>query len=337
MGATLLITFPMKPRLNIEMTRRICLILLILLAGARLANADSIPPLYQLVAGGHTEVEVGKHSHLSRLALEKGLRWWVVAWQNHLKKPYKLKPGSMLKINNTHIVPTLVTDGLVINLPELNLYYFKDGVYQRRYALAVGKPSWPTPTGNYKIYEKRRNPTWNVPPSIQEEMEEQGQEVIEKVPPGPQNPLGKFWMGTTAEGVGIHATNRPWTVGYSTSHGCIRMLPDEIAKLFPQIELGTPVKIIYQPLKMALTPHGRIYLEANPNIYHWELHAMDWVRGMAAYYQIADRIDWKKVLEILKIRDGVARDITKEPGARPGATPKQVRLSPLHGHEAKLE
>jgi L,D-transpeptidase ErfK/SrfK len=337
MAATLLIIFPMKPRLNIEMTRRVWLILLILLTGARLANAETAPPLYHQVAGGEAAVEVVKGVSLSRLALERGLRWWVVPWQNHLKKPYKLEPGMVLKINNTHIVPAVLGDGLVINLPELNLYYFRNGVYQRRYALAVGKPSWPTPTGSYKIYEKRKNPTWNVPPSIQEEMEEMGREVVEKVPPGPKNPLGKFWMGTTAAGVGIHATNRPWTVGYSTSHGCIRMLPDEIAKLFPQIELGTPVKIIYQPLKLALTPQGRVYLESNSNIYHWELHSMKWVKAMAEYYKIADRIDWQKVQHFLKIRDGVARDITKEPVAPPPVTPKEVRLSPLHGKEVKLE
>jgi L,D-transpeptidase ErfK/SrfK len=319
------------------MTRRMWLILLVLLTGARLASAAADPPLYHQVAGGEAEVEMVKGVSLSRLALERGLRWWVVPWQNHLKKPYKLEPGMVLKINNTHIVPAVLSDGLVINLPELNLYYFRNGVYQRRYALAVGKPSWPTPTGSYKIYEKRKNPTWNVPPSIQEEMEEMGREVVEKVPPGPKNPLGKFWMGTTAAGVGIHATNRPWTVGYSTSHGCIRMLPDEIAKLFPQIGLGTPVKIIYQPLKLALTPQGRVYLESNSNIYHWELHSMEWVKAMAEYYKIEDRIDWQKVRPILKIRDGVARDISKEPVAPPPVTPKEVRLSPLQGKEVKLE
>jgi L,D-transpeptidase ErfK/SrfK len=321
----------------LKMTKRFWLIILVLLAGARLAAADSAPPLYKQVAGGESEFTATKKVALSRVALTKGMRWWVLAWRNKLKKPYVLKPGTTIKINNTHIVPTLVHDGLVINLPELNLYYFKDGAYQRRYALAVGKRSWPTPTGTYEIANKRRNPTWNVPPSIQEEMEAMGREVIEKVPPGPKNPLGKFWMGTSAPGVGIHATNRPWSVGHSTSHGCIRMLPKEIADLYPQIEVGTPVKITYQPLKLALTSNGRIYLEANPNIYHWELHSLKWVKAMADYYNLTDRIDWKKVPTILKIREGVARDITKEAPAPAPETPKQVRLSPLHDKKTKLE
>ena len=118
-------------------------------------------------------------------------------------------------------------------------------------------------------------------------------------------------MGTSAAGVGIHATNRPWSVGYFVSHGCIRMLPDEIAQLFPQVEVGTPVKIIYRPVKLALTPQGRIYLEAIPNIYRWKMHPLEWVKDMAEYYQITDRIDWDKVPPILKAREGIAQEVTK--------------------------
>jgi L,D-transpeptidase ErfK/SrfK len=326
------------------MVLRIWLIVLVLLTGVYPAAAtDVAPPLYHQVAGGEEKVEVAKRTNIANLALERGVRWTVVVGQNRLKKPYRLNPGESIKINNTHIVPDEVKNGLVINLPELNLYYLKDGVYQRRYALAVGKPSWPTPTGMYKIFEKRKNPIWNVPPSIQEEMEEQGQEVVEKVPPGPKNPLGKFYMGTTAAGVGIHATNRPWSVGYFVSHGCIRMLPHEIEQLFPQIPVGTPVKIVYRPIKIAVTPQGKVYLEANLNIYQWELHALDYVKAMAEYYQITDRIDWSKVPAILRKRDGIAHEVTKAPEAPTSvgtAVPPhsaEVRLSPLHDNAAKLE
>jgi L,D-transpeptidase ErfK/SrfK len=316
---------------------------LVLLTGARLAGADTAPPLYTQVAGGEHEITIEKPISVDRLALEKGVRWVTLVRENFLKKPYKLKPGMVLKINNTHIVPAELHNGLVINLPELRLYNFQNGAYQRRYALAVGKPSWPTPTGTYKICEKRTNPTWNVPPSIQEEMEEKGYEVLTKVPPGPKNPLGKYFMGTTASGVGIHATNRPWSVGYYVSHGCIRMLPNEIEQLFPEVAVGTPVKIIYRPVKLALTPHGRVYLEAVPNIYGWEMKPLEWVRDMAEYYNIADRIDWDKVPPILKARSGLAQDITKA-GAAPipvapltSNAPKEVRLSPLQGRDTKLE
>ena len=127
------------------------------------------------------------------------------------------------------------------------------------------------------------------------------------------------------------------------SHGCIRMLPNEIEQLFPQVEVGTPVKIIYRPIKLALTPQGRVYLEAVPNIYGWELHSLEWVQDMAEHYHITDRIDWDKVKPILKARSGIAQDITKAPAPPVAATPltpdapKEVRLSPLQGKEAKVE
>ncbi|MFA5110532.1 MAG: L,D-transpeptidase [Desulfobaccales bacterium] len=323
------------------MIRKVWLVLMVLLLAA-VADAapDAAPPLYQQLAGGETEIHVEKGMTIGRMAARNGVRWATVVRQNHLKKPFKLNPGMVIKINNIHIVPAELKsgNGLVINLPELNMYHFQSGVCQRRYALAVGKPSWPTPTGTYKIEEKRKNPIWNVPPSIQEEMEEMGMEVVEKVPPGPKNPLGKFFMATSASGVGIHATNRPWSVGSYVSHGCIRMLPDEISQLFPQVEVGTPIKIIYRPIKMALTPEGRVYLEANPNIYQWELQPLDWVKSMAEYYQIEDHIDWSKVPAILKVKDGIAHDITKDANAPPPAgSPKEVQLSPLHGKAAKLE
>lgn len=305
-------------------------------------------PLYWQIAGGQEEYVVEKRVSMVRLAQERGIKWTALGRRNHLKPPYRLKKGMVLKIDTTHIVPDELINGLIINLPELALYYFKDGFYQRRYTLAVGKPSWPTPTGNYKICDKRKNPTWNVPESIQEEMWEEGLEVLEQVPPGPKNPLGKFFMATTADGVGIHATNRPWSVGYYASHGCIRMLPNEIAKLFPQIKVGTPVKIIYRPVKMALTLEGRIFLEAHPNIYRRKIKFIDLVKELAQKSQLVERIDWDRVPKILKAKEGIAQDITRAPEepkaatATPPAPPasphrQESALFPLQRKEAKLE
>jgi L,D-transpeptidase ErfK/SrfK len=301
--------------------------------------------LYHLVTGGEVEYVVEKSQSLTHLALTQGLRPWVLSRQTKKKVNTRLKPGTRLKIDTSHIVPTELSQGLVINLPELLLYQFYMGVYQRRYALAVGKRSWPTPTGTYLILNKRQNPTWNVPVSIQEEMWNQGKEVIEKVPPGPRNPLGKYWLGTSADGVGIHATNNPWSIGNFVSHGCIRMLPDEISQLFPQVEVGTLVKIIYQPVKMALTRDGRIFLEAHPNIYHRKIKYLDYVKEVARSHQLEDRLDWQKVKTILKIKEGIAKDVTKEPLPTKSAAastygtrrPGELGLSPLQFRDTRIE
>jgi L,D-transpeptidase ErfK/SrfK len=300
--------------------------------------------LYHLVTGGDQEYQVEKSQSLNYVALTHGLRPWVLSRQTKQKVGTVFKPGALVKMDTSHIVPTELSDGLVVNLPELLVYQFHQGAYQRRYALAVGKKTWPTPTGTYRVLNKAENPTWTVPESIQEEMEDMGMEVVEKVPPGPKNPLGKYWIGTSAENVGFHATNRPWSVGHATSHGCMRMLPDEIAQLFPQVEVGAPVRIIYQPVKMALTRQGHIFLEAHPNLYDQKFDYLEYVKKLADSYQLASRIDWQKVDTILKIREGLAKDITKEPGSTkpamaplPSPPPKELGLSPLQVRDTRLE
>ncbi len=300
--------------------------------------------LYHLVTGGDEDYRAENPTSLTRLALHRGLKPWVLSRQTKLKVNTTLKPGSVIKIDTSHIVPTEVSHGLVINLPELLLYQFHLGAYQRRYTLAVGKPSWPTPTGSYIVLNKAENPVWTVPVSIQEEMYNMGREVVEKVPPGPNNPLGKFWIGTSAEGVGLHATNRPWSVGHYVSHGCMRMLPEEISQLFYQVEVGTLVKIIYQPVKMALNRQGRVFLEAHPNIYNRKIDYLDYVKKLAQSYQLDSRLDWRKIDTILKIKDGLAHDVTKDPAptkaaAAPPAPPKPRKLGlfPLQVNDTRIE
>jgi L,D-transpeptidase ErfK/SrfK len=300
--------------------------------------------LYHLVTGGEEVYQVEKKQSLNFLALEKGLRPWVLAKQTKLKVETLLKPGTVLKFDTTHIVPTELSDGLVVNLPELLVYQFYLGVYQRRYAIAVGRKTWETPTGFYKIVNKEMNPTWTVPDSIQDEMEDMGMTVIEKVPPGPKNPLGKYWIGTSGENLGFHATNRPWSVGHAVSHGCMRMLPSEIALLYPQVDVGAPVKIIYQPVKMALTRQGRVYLEAHPNIYDEKINYLEYVKTLAKSYQLESRIDWRKVDTILKIKEGLAKDITKEPAPTKSAAeppdyrrPRRLGLFPLQLQGTRIE
>jgi L,D-transpeptidase ErfK/SrfK len=327
------------------MRRALWLILLVLTGlSLPLPAAAQEATLYHLVTGGEQDYRVKERPSLTYLARTLGLRPWVLSRQTKLKVNTRLKPGTVLKVDTSHIVPTELSHGLVINLPELLLYQFYMGVYQRRYALAVGKRSWPTPTGTYLVLNKRQNPTWNVPISIQDEMEDMGKEVLEKVPPGPNNPLGKYWLGTSADGVGIHATNRPWSVGHFVSHGCIRMLPAEIAQLFPLVEVGTLIKIIYQPVKMALTRQGRIFLEAHPNIYRQKIDYLAYVKKLAKSHHLEDRLNWRKVETILKIKEGIAKDVTKDPLPTKSATapsrpprPREVGLFPLQVQDTRIE
>jgi lipoprotein-anchoring transpeptidase ErfK/SrfK len=119
-----------------------------------------------------------------------------------------------------------------------NRLYLYNGVRQNRiFAVATGQSVYPTPLGNFAIVVKWRNPWWYPPNSPWA----QGEKPI---PPGPDNPLGTRWMGLSAPGVGIHGTNNDASIGYSVSHGCIRMHVSDAEWLFNHVNIGTPVFIV---------------------------------------------------------------------------------------------
>jgi lipoprotein-anchoring transpeptidase ErfK/SrfK len=108
----------------------------------------------------------------------------------------------------------------------------------RSFRIATGTDEYPTPVGNFSIATKQRDPWWIPPPDSDWA---QGKEPI---PPGPGNPLGTRWMGLTAPLVGIHGTPDAASIGYSASHGCIRMHVPDAEALFNQVSVGTPVLIV---------------------------------------------------------------------------------------------
>jgi lipoprotein-anchoring transpeptidase ErfK/SrfK len=107
----------------------------------------------------------------------------------------------------------------------------------RTFHVATGQPAYPTPGGVWRIVDMQRNPWWRPPTSA-------WASGLQPIPPGPGNPLGTRWMGLDASGVGIHGTNAPASIGYSLSHGCIRMQVPEAEWLFQHVQLGTPVVIL---------------------------------------------------------------------------------------------
>jgi lipoprotein-anchoring transpeptidase ErfK/SrfK len=142
----------------------------------------------------------------------------------------------------THPVPakrTVANFGPVIVITRgantLKLYNGRKLV--RTFRVATGQAVYPTPAGIWRIVDKQRNPWWRPPTSA-------WARGLKPIPPGPGNPLGTRWMGLDASGVGIHGTNAPASIGYSLSHGCIRMQVPEAEWLFQHVHLGTPVVIV---------------------------------------------------------------------------------------------
>ena len=167
-----------------------------------------------------------------------------------------LPGGSQINIPSRWILPRGPRKGLVLNIAEMRLYYYLPDSRVMTFPLGVGVDGQETPAGEYRIGEKRTNPTWYVPKSIQAEMEH----PRKVVPPGPDNPLGKYWMRLSHTTYGIHGTNNPWAIGRRVTHGCIRLYPEDIEYLYPLVPKGTPVRVIYQHAKVGLM-EGRAYFQ----------------------------------------------------------------------------
>ena len=121
------------------------------------------------------------------------------------------------------------------------LYLYRVGAKPkliRTFKIATGRSEYPTPLGKFEVINKQANPWWYPPPGSDWAKD------AKPVPPGPGNPLGTRWMGLSSPYVGIHGTPDAASIGYSASHGCIRMLIPQVEWLFTQIELGTPVFIV---------------------------------------------------------------------------------------------
>ena len=170
---------------------------------------------------------------------------------------------------------------------------------------------WHTPTGKFRIVSKAKDPTWTVPPSIQEEMRREGKEVITSIPPGPDNPLGKYAMKTSLPGILIHSTSKPWSIYTYASHGCIRVYPERMEELFNRVKPNTAGEIIYRPVKLAVTEDNRVLLEVHNDIYSKSKGLAAEVRALIKARRLEDKVDWQKVKQALARRTGVVEEITR--------------------------
>jgi L,D-transpeptidase ErfK/SrfK len=193
----------------------------------------------------------------------------------------------------------------VVNIPQRTLFLFEKGRLAGFYGIGPGRATWPTTLGDATVITRKTDPVWVVPRSIQEEMRAKGLEVIERMPPGPENPLGKYWLGLSITNLGIHGTNAPASIYHFRSHGCIRMNPEDIASLFSRVRINTPVRILYEPLLVARAADGSLLLEAHPDVYRRQrVTTADVSQRLAAQFP-GTRVDPAQIDVILKARSGV--------------------------------
>lgn len=266
--------------------------------------------IYHSVTGDAVEYTVQPDDYLIKISARFGMPAKILAEENNLDYAGILRPGNKLFIHSQHIVPDVIEDGILINLPQRMLFFFQARKLAGHYPVGLGRPDWPTPTSRFKVANMQVNKDWLVPKSIQEEMRREGKAVQARVPPGPDNPLGKHWIGLNLPGYGIHGTIAPASVFHFQSHGCIRLHPDDIEMLFGKVNVGTQGMIIYVPVLLARLPDGRIFLEVHRDIYEQAGDPLETAHRLAEANGLAQQIDWERVAEVVRRQVGMARDVT---------------------------
>ncbi len=215
--------------------------------------------LYAKSQQEHTLLDIGR-------AHDLGLD--EMAQANPGVDPWLPKEGATVTVPTLFILPDGPRSGIVLNLAEKRLYYYpaaKPGeqTLVSTYPVSIGREGWDTPTGSFRITEKKKDPEWRPPATIRAEHAAAGDPLPEVVPAGPDNPLGAYALRLSAAGSYlIHGTNKPWGMGMELSHGCVRMYPEDVAQLFPMVSVNSPVNIVRQPYKAGWRG-DELYLEVH--------------------------------------------------------------------------
>lgn len=264
-----------------------------------------------MFTGGTYTISTKKGDSLNIISSRYGVDWRVIAKENNFDPNKVCCVGQEFVINNLRIVPKIIDNGIIVNIPDRMLYFFQSGSLVTAFPVGLGLPQeeWQTPTGPFSIIRKTTNPTWYVPKSIQKEMVKKGQEVKTIVPPGKDNPLGRYAIHTTIDGVLIHETIWPTTIYQWRSHGCIRLSPEVIEGFFDLVEVGMAGEIIYQPVSIAVR-EDRVFLQVARDIYK-KIPSMDAeVRAKIGEQGLTGKVDWDKVQNVIKKKTGIAEDVT---------------------------
>jgi L,D-transpeptidase ErfK/SrfK len=270
-------------------------------------SQDNAPAADQLI-GSEFSYVIQRGDSLTGIGARFGVNVGVLTADNGLSPGSRLKTGQQLRVDNRHIVPNIVSDGILINIPQRMLFYFKEGRLIRAFPVGLGRHDWPTPTGPFKIVTKEENPIWDVPISIQEEMQREGKAVKTCVAPGPDNPLGKHWLGLSIAGYGIHGTIAPASIYQFQTHGCIRARPDDIAELFDDVSRGTTGILVYRRLMIA-NVDGKIYLEVHPDVYKKATDLGPQFEELLKTVSPEFRVDRERATSIIRKQDGIAQEI----------------------------
>jgi L,D-transpeptidase ErfK/SrfK len=246
--------------------------------------------------------------------------------------------GVPIVIPSRYVLPDAPRTGIVLNLAEMRLYYYPEpegggpALEVITHPISIGQVGWNTPMGTTSVVSKLTDPAWYPPASIRAEAEAEGDPLPLVVPPGPDNPLGRYALGIGFRGYLIHGTNKPYGLGMRVSHGCVRMYPEDIASLFSDVPVGTPVHIVNQPIKMGWSD-GVLFMEAHPRAGEielgGELAGTDAVRRVIAVTskEQSKLVRWEQVGAVAETVTGIPYAVSKA---------SSVQLAKAHDRDLEL-
>ena len=229
-----------------------------------------LPPLENNIIGSIKTIKAEHKDTLLDIARRHGLGYEDIVKANPNLDIWIPGKDSDVLLPTKYILPNVRREGLVLNLAEYRMYYFPVPKKNEKpivitYPISIGRMDWETPLGETRITAKAKNPSWYPPESIRAEHEAEGDFLPRIVPPGPDNPLGEYAMRLDIPGYLIHGTNRPAGVGMRVTHGCIRMYPEDIFFLYNELKVGTPVRIINEPIKLGWDER-KLFLEVHSSL-----------------------------------------------------------------------
>jgi L,D-transpeptidase ErfK/SrfK len=219
----------------------------------------------QDVVGVVQVVTAGKDDTLTDIARRFNVGYQEILRANPEVDPWLPGEGREIVVPTQFVLPDAPRTGLVINIPAMRIFYYppvKHGEPQvvLTHPIGIGKVGWKTPEGVTRIVRRQQDPTWRVPPSVLKEHHDNGEDLEPVIGPGADNPLGKYAFYLQWPSYLIHGTNKPAGVGLRSSHGCIRLYPEDIEQLYSLVPVGTEVRVVNQPFVFGWLD-GRLYLQ----------------------------------------------------------------------------
>ena len=217
------------------------------------------------VVGVVQVVKADKDDTLTDIARRFNVGYQEILRANPDVDPWLPGEGREIVVPTQFVLPDAPRTGLVINIPAMRIFYYppvKKGEPQvvLTHPIGIGKVGWATPEGDTRIVRRQQDPVWRVPPSVLKEHHDNGEDLEPVVGPGPDNPLGKYAFYLQWPSYLIHGTNKPAGVGLRSSHGCIRLYPEDIEQFYNLVPVGTEVHVVNQPFVFGWLD-GRLYLQ----------------------------------------------------------------------------